>query len=40
MKNSKAHYSLSWFKPPLQGNNSTSSIFVLEKKNIVRKRVS
>jgi hypothetical protein len=26
-KNYKAHYSLSWFKPLLQGNSPTSSVF-------------
>jgi hypothetical protein len=40
MKNSKAHYSLSWFRPLLWGNRPTSSVFVLEKKNSVTKGVS
>jgi hypothetical protein len=40
MKNYKAHYSLSWFRPLLRGNSPTSSIFVLEKKNSVTKGVS
>jgi hypothetical protein len=31
MKNYKAHYNLSWFRPLLQGNNLTSSIFVIEE---------
>jgi hypothetical protein len=31
MKNNKAHYSLSWFKPLLQGNSPTSSVFVIEE---------
>jgi hypothetical protein len=34
-KNYKAHYSFSWFRPLLQGNSPTSSIFVLKKKNNV-----
>jgi hypothetical protein len=34
-KNYKAHYSLFWFRPLLQGNSPTSSIFVLKKKNNV-----
>jgi hypothetical protein len=40
MKNYKAHYSLSWFRPLLQGNSTTSSVFVLEKRNSVTKVVS
>jgi hypothetical protein len=40
MKNYKAHYSLSWFRPLLRGNSPTSSIFVLEKKSSVTKGVS
>jgi hypothetical protein len=40
MKNNKAHYSLSWFRPLLWDNSPTSSVFVLEKKNIVTKGVS
>jgi hypothetical protein len=35
MKNYKAHFILSCFKPLLQGNSPTSSVFVLKKKNIV-----
>jgi hypothetical protein len=35
MKIYKAHYSLSRFKPLLQCNSPTSSIFVLKKKNSV-----
>jgi hypothetical protein len=31
MKNYKAHYSLSWFRPLLRGNSPTSSIFVIEE---------
>jgi hypothetical protein len=31
MKNYKAHYNLSWFRPLLRGNNLTSSIFVIEE---------
>jgi hypothetical protein len=31
MKNYKAHYSLSWFRPLLRGNSSTFSIFVIEE---------
>jgi hypothetical protein len=40
IKNYKAHYNLSWFRPLLWGNIPTSSIFVLEKKNSVTKEVS
>jgi hypothetical protein len=40
MKNYKAHYSLSRFKPLQQGNSLTSSVFVLEKKNSVTKGLS
>jgi hypothetical protein len=32
MKNYKAHYSLSWFMPLLQGNSTTSNIFDIEDK--------
>jgi hypothetical protein len=35
MKNYKAHYSLSWFRPLLRGNSPTSKVFVLKKKNSV-----
>jgi hypothetical protein len=35
MKNYKAQYSLSWFRPLLRGNSPTSSVFVLKKKNNV-----
>jgi hypothetical protein len=35
MKNYKAHYSLSWFRPLLRGNSPTSKVFVLKKKNNV-----
>jgi hypothetical protein len=31
MKNYKAHYSLSWFRPLLQSNRLTSSVFVIEE---------
>jgi hypothetical protein len=31
MKNYKAHYSLSWFRPLLRGNSTTSSVFVIEE---------
>jgi hypothetical protein len=31
MKNYKAHYSLSWFRPQLQGNSPTSNVFCIEK---------
>jgi hypothetical protein len=37
MKNYKAHYSLSWFRPLLRDNSPTSSAFILEKKNSVTK---
>jgi hypothetical protein len=40
MKNYKAYYSLSWFRPLLQGNSPMSNIFVLEKKSGVTKGVS
>jgi hypothetical protein len=40
MKNYKTHYSLSWFRPLLRGNSTSSSIFVLEKKNSVTKGVN
>jgi hypothetical protein len=30
MKNYKVDYSLSWFRPVLQGNSPTSSIFCIE----------
>jgi hypothetical protein len=30
MKNNKVDYSLSWFRPVLQGNSPTSSIFCIE----------
>jgi hypothetical protein len=30
IKNYKAHYSLSWFNPLLQGNSRTSNVFVIE----------
>jgi hypothetical protein len=35
MKNYKAHYILSWFRPLLRGNSPTSNVFVLKKKNSV-----
>jgi hypothetical protein len=31
MKNYKAHYSISWFRPLLRGNSPTSHIFVIEE---------
>jgi hypothetical protein len=31
MKNYKAHYSLSWFRPLLRGNSPTSSVFCIEE---------
>jgi hypothetical protein len=31
MKNYKTHYSLSWFRPLLQGNSPTSNVFVIEE---------
>jgi hypothetical protein len=31
MKNYKSHYSLSWFKPLLQGNSPMSNIFCIEE---------
>jgi hypothetical protein len=40
MKNYKAHYSLSWFRPLLRGNSTMSCVFVLEKKNSVTKGMS
>jgi hypothetical protein len=40
MKNYKAHYYLSWFRPLIWGNSPTSSAFVLEKKNNVTEGVS
>jgi hypothetical protein len=35
LANYKAHYSLSWFRPLLQGNSPTLNIFVLKKKSSV-----
>jgi hypothetical protein len=40
MKNYKEHYSLFLFKPLLQGNSSTSNVFVFDKRNSVTKGVS
>jgi hypothetical protein len=40
MKNYKAHYNLSWFRPLLQDNTPTSNVFILEKKNSVTNGVS
>jgi hypothetical protein len=31
MKNYKAHYSLSWFRPLLRDNSPTFSVFVIEE---------
>jgi hypothetical protein len=31
MKNYKVHYNLSWFRPLLQGNRPTTSVFVIEE---------
>jgi hypothetical protein len=31
--NYKTHYSLSWFRPLLEGNNPTSSGFILKMNN-------
>jgi hypothetical protein len=31
MKNYKAHYSLSWFRPRLRGNSPMSSVFVIKE---------
>jgi hypothetical protein len=40
MKNYKAHYSLSWFKPLLQGNSPTSRVLLLKKMNNITMGVS
>jgi hypothetical protein len=40
MKNYKAHYSLSYFRPLLQGNSLTSSIFCIEEEEQCYNRVS
>jgi hypothetical protein len=36
MKNYKVYYNLFWFRPLLQGNSVTSSIFILEKNSVTK----